>query len=76
MHVHLCRFSQFQQLYKQLALVHKQLYLHGVFPENLPAQYFNRKEPRVIEQRRDWAAGVLEWVASQPVLNTHPTFTR
>ena len=56
--------------------MHKQLYLHGVFPENLPAQYFNRKEPRVIEQRREWSLGLLEWVASQPVLNTHPTFTR
>ena len=30
------RFSQFQQLYKQLSTVHKQLYLHGQFPENIP----------------------------------------
>ena len=69
------RFSQFQQLYKQLSTVHKQLYLHGKFPDNIPTSYFNRKNPEVIEQRRDWSLQLLEFIASQPILNTHPVFT-
>ena len=69
------RFSQFQELYKQLSTVHKQLYLHGQFPENIPVQYFNRKDPDVIEKRREWSLELLEFVASQPILNSHPIFS-
>jgi len=68
------RFSQFQQLYKQLSAVHKQLYLHGKFPENIPIKYFNRKQPEIIEQRREWSLQLLEFIASQPILNSHPIF--
>jgi len=69
------RFSQFQSLHKHLSTVHKQLYLHGVFPVIPATQYFNRKDPQVIEQRRDWCLQFLEFVATQPILNTHTTFT-
>ena len=71
----LVRFSQFQALYKSLSQVHKQLYLHGQFPEALETSYFNRKEPEVIERRRVWCLDLLEFIASQPILNTHTTFT-
>ena len=71
---HSFRFSQFQQLYKQLSAVHKQLYLHGQFPENIPIKYFNRKQPEIIEQRREWSLQRLEFIASQPILNSHPIF--
>ena len=69
------RISQFQALYKSLSLVHKQLYLHGQFPEALETSYFNRKDPEVIETRRVWCLDLLEFIASQPILNTHTTFT-
>ena len=69
------RFSQFQELYKQLSTVHKQLYLHGQFPENIQIQYFNRRDPDVIEKRREWSLELLEFVASQPILNSHPIFS-
>ena len=71
----LVRFSQFQALYKSLSQVHKQLYLHGQFPEALETSYFNRKEPEVIERRKVWCLDLLEFIASQPILNTHTTFT-
>ena len=71
----LVRFSQFQALYKSLSQVHKQLYLHGQFPEALETSYFNRKEPEVIERRKVWSLDLLEFIASQPILNTHTTFT-
>jgi len=69
------RFSQFQALHKQLSTVHKQLYLHGVFPVIPATGYFNRKDPDVIEQRRLWCLQFLEFVATQPILNTHTLFT-
>ena len=71
----LLRFSQFLSLYKSLSLVHKQLYLHGQFPAALETSYFNRKDPEVIEGRRVWSLELLEFIASQPILNTHTTFT-
>ena len=61
-------------MYKQLSTVHKQLYLHGTFPENIAVEYFNRKQPEVIEQRKEWALTLLEFIASQHILNTHPIF--
>jgi len=69
------RFSQFQSLHKQLSTVHKQLYLHGVFPVIPATGYFNRKDPEVIEERRLWCLEFLEFVATQPILNTHTLFT-
>jgi len=69
------RFSQFQTLHKLLSTVHKQLYLHGVFPVIPATSYFKRKDPGVIEQRRVWCLQFLEFVATQPILNTHSTFT-
>jgi len=69
------RYSQFQTLHKQLSTVHKQLYLHGVFPVLPVTGYFNRKDPEVIEQRKDWCLQFLEFVATQPILNTHNNFT-
>jgi len=69
------RFSQFQSLHKHLSNVHKQLYLHGVFPTVPATSYFNRKNPDVIEQRKEWCLTFLEFVATQPILNTHTTFT-
>ena len=73
--ISLFRFSQFLALYKSLSLVHKQLYLHGQFPAALETSYFNRKDPDVIESRRVWSLELLEFIASQPILNTHTTFT-
>ena len=73
--VFLLRFSQFLSLYKSLSLVHKQLYLHGQFPAAPDTSYFNRKDPEVIEGRRVWSLELLEFIASQPILNTHTTFT-
>ena len=37
--------------------------------------YFNRKDPKVIELRRVWSLELLEFIASQPILNTHAIFT-
>ena len=71
----LFRFSQFLSLHKSLSLVHKQLYLHGQFPAAPETSYFNRKDPEVIEGRRVWSLELLEFIASQPILNTHTTFT-
>ena len=38
----LSRFSQVQSLHKNLSTVHKQLYLHGIFPSLLETSFFNR----------------------------------
>jgi hypothetical protein len=69
------RFSQFQCLHKQLSTVHKQLYLHGVFPAIPATGYFSRKDPEIIEQRSEWCLELLEFLATQPILNTHTHFT-
>lgn len=69
------RFSQLQALHKSLSTVHKQLYLHGNFPPLLETSFFNRKQPEVIEARRVWTLELLEFLASQPLLNNHPAFT-
>jgi len=69
------RFSQLQALHKNLSTVHKQLYLHGNFPPLLETSFFNRKQPEVVEARRVWILELLEFLASQPLLNNHPAFT-
>lgn len=69
------RFSQFQSLHKHLSSVHKQLYLHGVFPVIPSTSYFKRKDSEVVEKRRIWCLQFLEFVAAQPLLNTNSTFT-
>jgi len=69
------RFSQFEWLHKHLSTVHKQLYLHGVFPAIPATGYFSRKDPEIIEQRSEWCLEFLEFIATQPILNTHTHFT-
>jgi len=69
------RFSQLSCLHRALSTVHRQLYLHGTFPPLPDTSFFSRKRPGVVEERAAWALELLEFLASQPLLNTHPAFT-
>lgn len=69
------RFSQLSHLHRTLSTVHRQLYLHGTFPPLPDTSFFSRRRPGVVEERAAWALELLEFLASQPLLNTHPAFT-
>ncbi|GAV00702.1 hypothetical protein RvY_11512 [Ramazzottius varieornatus] len=62
------RYSEFQVLHKKLAELHAALFLKGSFPSFPKPVILKRKDEEVIEQRRQAAEKVLNFISDFPIL--------
>ncbi|GFR99059.1 ribosomal protein S6 kinase delta-1 [Elysia marginata] len=62
------RYNDFKTLYKSLSALHKALHRRDAFPEFAKPKLFGRFDDDVIEERRQSAAALLNFVSTQPHL--------
>ncbi|RUS80357.1 hypothetical protein EGW08_011896, partial [Elysia chlorotica] len=62
------RYNDFKTLYKSLSSLHKALHRRDAFPEFAKPKLFGRFDDDVIEERRQSAAALLNFVSTQPHL--------
>ncbi|XP_046689325.1 ribosomal protein S6 kinase delta-1 isoform X2 [Homalodisca vitripennis] len=70
------RYNDFKKLYKELKVCHKKLHLDDEFPAFVKAKFFSRFESDVVEERRQAALKLLEFVAQHPPLFTSDVFVK
>ncbi|CAL1535697.1 unnamed protein product, partial [Lymnaea stagnalis] len=62
------RYNDFKTLHKSLLALHKALHRRDQFPEFAKPKLFGRFDDTVIEERRQSAVGLLNFIATQPHL--------
>ncbi|XP_071447347.1 ribosomal protein S6 kinase delta-1 isoform X2 [Hetaerina americana] len=70
------RYNDFKKLHKELLIKHKKLHLKDKFPSFAKSKFFGRYEEDVIEERRQCAVRLLEFIAEHPPLFTSQVFLK
>ncbi|XP_046401775.1 ribosomal protein S6 kinase delta-1 isoform X2 [Ischnura elegans] len=70
------RYNDFKKLHKELLIKHKKLHLKDKFPSFAKAKFFGRFEEEVVEERRQCAVRLLEFIAEHPPLFTSQVFLK
>ncbi|KAG8228110.1 hypothetical protein J437_LFUL000112, partial [Ladona fulva] len=70
------RYNDFKKLHKELHIKHKKLHLKDKFPPFAKGKFFGRYEEEVIEERRQCAIKLLEFIAEHPPLFTSQVFLK
>ncbi|XP_039282652.1 ribosomal protein S6 kinase delta-1 isoform X1 [Nilaparvata lugens] len=70
------RYNDFKKLHKELKLKYQKLQLPDKFPPFVKAKFFRRFEDDVIEERRQAALVLLDFVAQHSALFTSETFVK
>ncbi|XP_054259452.1 ribosomal protein S6 kinase delta-1 [Macrosteles quadrilineatus] len=70
------RYNDFKKLHKELKARHKKLNISDEFPSFVKAKFFSRFEADVVEERRQAAFTLLDYVAQHPLLFTSDVFVK
>jgi len=70
------RYNDFKKLHFELEQIHRQLYLPGKFPDFPKGHTFNRFEYQVIEERKQAAVSLLQFVGNHVQLFTAKIFNK
>ncbi|MFH4984106.1 hypothetical protein AB6A40_010815 [Gnathostoma spinigerum] len=62
------RYKSLSRLWYQLEKIHKQLYLHGTFPEFAPSKILGRSDPGIIAERIEATNRFMTFVLASEVL--------
>lgn len=62
------RYNEVKRLQKSIAKRHRELQLRGSVPDIIENSFFNRFDPSIIQERKDYILRLLDFIAQHPCL--------